>query len=71
MIKSGSPLQCMGYDDQGIQNVKRLQTLSKNLGFDGQKWLTKVLIKDASKRGTIAEWRGELEMATKSVAAKM
>jgi serine/threonine protein kinase len=71
MIKSGSPLQCMGYDDQGIQNVKRLQTLSKNLGFDVQKWLAKVLIKDASKRGTIAEWREELEMVTKSVAAKM
>jgi serine/threonine protein kinase len=71
MVKSGSPLQCMGYDDQGIQNVKRLQSLSKDLGFDVQKWLAKVLVKDAGKRVSVAAWRAELESATKFVAAKI
>jgi serine/threonine protein kinase len=71
MIKSGSPLQCMGYDDQGIKNVKRLQTLSKDLGFDVQKWLAKVLVKDAGKRAGVEEWRRELERFTGTAVAKM
>jgi serine/threonine protein kinase len=71
MIKSGSPLQCMGYDDQGVKNIKRVRALSKNLGFDVQKWFAKVLVKDAGKRVGIEEWRQELEMATTSVVAKI
>jgi serine/threonine protein kinase len=71
MIKSGSPLQCMGYDDPGIKNVKRVQTLSKDLGFDVQKWLAKVLVKDAGKRAGVEEWRRELERAMGTAVAKM
>jgi hypothetical protein len=71
MIKSGSPLQCMGYDDQGIKNVKRLQTLSRDLGFDVQKWFAKVLVKDASKRITITEWHAEFVSAVAQKMAKI
>jgi serine/threonine protein kinase len=71
MIKSGSPLQCMGYDDPGIKNVKRVQTLSKDLDFDVQKWLAKVLVKDAGKRAGVEEWRRELERAMGTAVAKM
>jgi serine/threonine protein kinase len=60
MIKSGAPLQCMAYDDAGIVNAKRISRLSRDIGFDVQKWLAKVLVKDASRRASIAEWHDEL-----------
>jgi hypothetical protein len=34
--------------------------LSKDLGFDVQKWFAKVLVKDHAKRVGVLEWRGEL-----------
>jgi len=61
MIKSGAALQCMGYDDQGIANMKRLQSLSKTLGFNLMAWFGKVLVKDVEKRVGIEEWKLELE----------
>jgi len=63
MIKAGAPLQCLGYDDQGITNMKRLQSLSRALRFDLMTWFAKVLVKDTSKRVGIEEWRHELEAA--------
>ncbi|KAI2482706.1 protein kinase domain-containing protein [Pyrenophora tritici-repentis] len=61
MIKAGQPLQCMGYDDQGMENIKRLRGLSKMLGRDLGAWFGKVLVKDAGKRVGIQEWKAELE----------
>jgi serine/threonine protein kinase len=61
MIKSGSPLQCLGYDDQGIVNTRRLKQLSKTLGWDVSKWFGKVLVKSKEKRVSVAAWRAELE----------
>jgi serine/threonine protein kinase len=60
MIKSGAPLQCLQYDDEGIKNLRKLNILSKDLGFDVQKWFAKVLVKDHAKRVGVLEWRGEL-----------
>lgn len=60
MIKSGAPLQCLQYDDEGIKNQRKLNILSKDLGFDVQKWFAKVLVKDHAKRVGVLEWRGEL-----------
>lgn len=60
MIKSGSPLQCLGYDDQGIVNMRRLKGLTKALGWDVVKWFSKVLVKSKDKRVSVAEWRAEL-----------
>jgi hypothetical protein len=67
MIKSGSPLQCLQYDDQGIKNVGILKALSKDLGFDVTKWFAKVLVKNKEKRVSTAAWREEL---VSSVAAR-
>ena len=61
MIKSGSPLQCLTYGDEGIKNLKRIKKLSSGLGFDVQKWLAKVLVKNTRKRVGIMEWKEELE----------
>ncbi|RMZ73854.1 serine threonine kinase [Pyrenophora seminiperda CCB06] len=63
MIKSGAPLQCMGYDDQGITNVRRVQALSKALGCDLMKWFGRVLVKDVGKRVGVEAWKEELEGA--------
>jgi hypothetical protein len=41
------------------------------LGFDVQKWLAKVLVKDAGKRAGVEEWRRELERAMGTAVAKM
>jgi hypothetical protein len=60
MIKSGSPLQCLGYDDQGIINTRRLNALSKALGWDVSKWFAKVLVKSKEKRVSVAAWREDL-----------
>lgn len=60
MIKSGSPLQCLGYDDQGIVNMRRLKGLSKAVGWDVGKWFAKVLVKNKEKRVGVVEWREEL-----------
>lgn len=64
MIKSGSPLQCLAYDDVGIKNTRRVKDLSAALGLDLNKWFAKVLIKDVGKRIDVAEWRDELAKAT-------
>jgi serine/threonine protein kinase len=68
MIKSGCPLQCMGYDDQGIRNIKRVQRLSRHLGLDLLAWLGKVLVKDKGMRVGLKEWTRELESAVKTRA---
>lgn len=60
MIKSGSPLQCLQYDDQGIKNVRVLKALSEDLGFDVVRWLGKVLVKSLEKRVGVEVWREEL-----------
>ena len=67
MIKSGSPLQCLAYDDAGIKNMRKMKDLSKALGMDLHKWFAKVLMKDVSKRTDVAEWRDELERTTTKV----
>jgi serine/threonine protein kinase len=60
MIKSGTPLQCLAYDDVGVENVRILKTLERDLGFDVGKWFGRVLVKKHEKRVGIAEWREEL-----------
>jgi serine/threonine protein kinase len=64
MIKSGSPLQCLAYDDVGMRNVRRMKELSGTLGMDLNKWFGKVLVKDVGKRVGVVEWRDELASAT-------
>lgn len=71
MIKSGSPLQCLAYDDAGIKNMRKMKDLSKALGIDLHKWFAKVLVKDVSKRIGVAEWRDALVRATSKVGAMM
>jgi serine/threonine protein kinase len=71
MIKSGSPLQCLAYDDLGIVNVRRLQALSKGLGWDVGKWFGKVLVKSKEKRVGLVEWREELLELTEKCMAWM
>jgi serine/threonine protein kinase len=65
MIKSGCPLQCMGYDDQGMRNVKRVRGLSRDLGIDLLAWLGRVLVKDKGERVGLKEWTRELGSAVK------
>ena len=67
MIKSGSPLQCLAYNDAGIKNMRKMKGLSKVLGLELHNWFAKVLIKDVSKRIDVAEWRDELARATTKV----
>jgi hypothetical protein len=71
MIKSGSPLQCLGYDDVGIVNMRRLKGLSKALGWDVGKWFGKVLVKSKEKRVGLEVWREELVAHMKGCAARI
>ncbi|KAF2848375.1 kinase-like protein [Plenodomus tracheiphilus IPT5] len=71
MIKSGSPLQCLGYEDVGTVNMKRLSSLSKDLCFDVQKWFEMVLVKDPASRASLKEWRGALVAALAVGTAKV
>ena len=71
MIKSGSPLQCLQYDDQGIKNMRILKALSKDLGFDVVKWFAKVLVKNKEKRVCVREWREELVNGIACPGARM
>jgi hypothetical protein len=57
MIKSGCPLQCLGYDDQGVKNMQRLKALERGLGFDVLGWFGKVLVKQQEKRVGVLEWK--------------
>lgn len=68
MIKAGTPLQCLAYDDEGIKNVRIVKTLSKDLGFDVMAWFGRVLVKKHEKRIGIKEWRAELVSATQEKA---
>jgi hypothetical protein len=68
MIKSGSPLQCMGYDERGIA---RLKGLSKALGWDVGKWCAKVLVKSKEKRVGVVAWREELVGHVRGCAARI
>ncbi|KAI4926375.1 hypothetical protein J4E85_006668 [Alternaria conjuncta] len=61
MIKAGCPLRVMGHDDLGVRNMKRVQGLSRDLGFDLLGWFGRVLVKDGGKRVELKEWMGELE----------
>ncbi|KNG51667.1 serine threonine protein kinase [Stemphylium lycopersici] len=63
MIKSGCPLQCMAYGDQGIRNMQRVKALERGLGFDIMGWFGKVLIKGQGGRVGVEVWKGELERA--------
>lgn len=69
MIKSGNPLQCLAYDDVGIQNVRKMKELSKALNLDLHKWFAKVLVKDSGKRVGVDEWRQELASATTKIGS--
>lgn len=69
MIKSGNPLQCLAYDDVGIQNVRKMKELSKALNLDLHKWFAKVLVKDSGKRIGVDEWRQELASATTKIGS--
>jgi hypothetical protein len=60
MIKSGCPLQCLAYDDQGVVNKRRLKALSGALGWDVEKWFAKVLVKRIDARVGVEVWRREL-----------
>ena len=71
MIKSGAPLQCLSYGDDGIKNTKRLKALSEALGFDVQKWFAKVLVKNREKRVGILEWKRELAQVAVRGMARM
>jgi serine/threonine protein kinase len=61
MIKAGCPLQVMGYDDLGLRHMKRVEGLSRDLGFDLLAWFARVLVKDGAVRVGLKEWMGELE----------
>jgi serine/threonine protein kinase len=61
MIKSGTPLQCLGYDDLGLRNERRLRMLSRDLGWDVKTWLGRVLVKDQTRRVGVTEWMAELK----------
>lgn len=69
MIKSGSPLQCLGHDDMGTENLKRLSALSKALDLDVNTWFAKVLVKDQTSRASLSEWRGALVTALAAKAS--
>jgi hypothetical protein len=71
MIKSGSPLQCLAYDDLGIVNMRRLKGLSKALGWDVGAWFGKVLVKSKESRVGLEAWREELVAYTKAGGARM
>ncbi|USP78942.1 hypothetical protein yc1106_06216 [Curvularia clavata] len=61
MIKSGCPLQCLGYDEQGVRNMKRLKALEKGMGIDVLEWFGKVLRKGREGRVGVVEWRAMLQ----------
>jgi hypothetical protein len=46
--------------------MKRVQSLSRDLGFDLLAWFGKVLVKDGSNRVDLKEWTQELEGAVKA-----
>ena len=61
MIKSGCPLQCAGYDDQGLTNMRRLKALQRGLGFDVAAWFGSVLVKEQARRVDVFEWKRRLQ----------
>lgn len=65
MIKAGAPLQCIGYGEDGdvLRGMRRVQALSRDLGFDVLAWFGKVLVKREAGRCGLAEWMGVLERA--------
>jgi hypothetical protein len=71
MIKSGCPLQCLAYDDLGVVNVRRLNGLSKALGWDVGRWFGKVLVKSKEKRVGLRGWREELVRLVERGTARM
>ena len=62
MIKSGCPLQCLAYDDQGRRNMQRLKALECRLGFDVVAWFAKVLVKEQDRRVDVVEWKTMLKV---------
>ncbi|KAF2475433.1 uncharacterized protein BDR25DRAFT_172899, partial [Lindgomyces ingoldianus] len=60
IVKHGTPLAYTGYGDQGIRNVARLKAVERELGWGVCSWLGRVLVRDATKRVGLGEWRGEL-----------
>ncbi|EUC40625.1 hypothetical protein COCMIDRAFT_41073 [Bipolaris oryzae ATCC 44560] len=57
MIKSGWPLQCLGYDEQGMRNMQRIKALERGLRIDVMAWFGMVLVKEQEKRVGVLEWR--------------
>ena len=68
MVKSGSPLQCIGYDAVALA---RLKDLSRALGWDVGKWFGMVLAKKKENRVDVEKWRAELTKITRVAEAKM
>ncbi|KAH9875684.1 hypothetical protein IAQ61_003148 [Plenodomus lingam] len=71
MIKSGAPLQCLGYGDVASVNMKRLASLSQLLGFGAEKWFAMVLVKDSTSRVGLSVWREKLVEALAAGAVKV
>jgi serine/threonine protein kinase len=63
MVKQGVPLSYTAYGDDGPRNLKRLDTLSKDLGLDLKKWFAGVLDTSAKVQVDVRRWREELEGA--------
>lgn len=68
MVKSGSPLQCIGYDTVALG---RLKDLSRVLGWDVGKWFGMVLVKKKENRVEVEKWRAELTRFMRVAEAKM
>lgn len=68
MVKSGSPLQCIGYDAVALA---RLKDLSRALGWDVGKWFGMVLVKKRENRAGVEMWRAELVKCMRVAEAKM
>lgn len=68
MVKSGSPLQCIGYDAVALA---RLKDLSRALGWDVGKWFGMVLAKKKENRVDVEKWRAELTKIMRVAEAKM
>eukprot|EP00914_Ancora_sagittata_P018951 GHVO01037516.1.p1 GENE.GHVO01037516.1~~GHVO01037516.1.p1 ORF type:complete len:486 (-),score=19.71 GHVO01037516.1:57-1514(-) len=70
MIKSGDPLRLLRCDNTGM-NVKILNALSQDLGFDVTNWLRKVLVKEKEKRVDVEAWREDLVGAMSKFLARI
>lgn len=56
MVKSGKPLQCVGFGDEGVENLGRVRALSGVLGWDVWGWFESVLGRGREGRVGVEEW---------------